>query len=224
MITNSILPPGLENLAINPTTSKGSKGQLGQAEFMKLLMTQLQHQDPMNPMDNGQFLSQLAQIGTVNGITQLQTSFDQFSSAFQSNQALQASTLVGRSVLVQGDAAELQAGAGMNGAIDLPAATGSLTVSISDAFGQSVRQLQLGVQPAGTISFNWDGVMDDGRLAQPGLYKITARTSDGQSIVSQPVFVTARVDSVSLSQAGSGPSVNLRGLGSIPITQIKAVM
>ena len=82
---------------------------LGQDEFLELMMTQLQNQDPLNPAESGEFLSQIAQFGTVNGITELQQSFSTLASSLQSNQALQASTMVGRSVLVENNILQLGA-------------------------------------------------------------------------------------------------------------------
>ena len=105
--TSGVLPPGLENLTLKSEPEK-SKDDLDQSEFLKLMLTQIKYQDPLKPMEGGEFLSQLAQFGTVSGIAALQSSFDVFASSLQSNQALQASTMVGRTVLVPGNVAALE--------------------------------------------------------------------------------------------------------------------
>ena len=92
---------GIESLSSDRLKQTVEKKSLGQEEFLELMMTQLQNQDPLNPAESGEFLSQIAQFGTVNGITELQQSFSTLASSLQSNQALQASTMVGRSVLVE---------------------------------------------------------------------------------------------------------------------------
>lgn len=224
MATNSILPPGLENLAVNTEAKKSNNGKLGQSQFLELMLTQIQNQDPLNPMESGEFLSQLAQFGTLNGITELKSSFDQFTSLLQSNQALQASTMVGRTVLVEGDVVDLNAGENVQGAIELEASTGGLTVSVTDSSGQLIRKINLGAQTAGMVRFTWDGINNDGVVAAPGAYKISATAVVNNETIAQPTFVQAKVDSVTLSQSGLGPLLNLQGLGSIPISQVKEVM
>lgn len=223
MVTNSILPPGLENLAINTQSKPSNKDKLGQSEFLELMLVQIQHQDPLNPMSNGEFLSQLAQFGTVNGITELKSSFDQLASFLQSNQALQASTMVGRTVLVESDVVALNAGENIQGAIELEASTGSLTVLVTSSSGQLIKQINLGSQTAGTVRFTWDGINDNGTAAVPGTYKISAQAVIDNESIAQLTFVQAKVDSVTLSQAGTGPLLNLQGLGSIPISQVKEI-
>lgn len=223
MASNSILPPGLENLAITRDVKTSGNGQLATADFLKLMLTQIQHQDPLKPMENGQFLSQLAQFGTVNGIAELKTSFDQFATSLHSNQALQASTMVGRSVMVAGDAFNLNPGAGAQGAVELGSSTGELLVTISDASGQVVRQINMGSQPAGTVRYAWDGLTDAGEPALPGTYRVTAQAIVDNKVVVQPTYVMARVDSVTLAQTDVGPVLNLQGMGPVPINQVKEI-
>lgn len=223
MDTNSILPPGLEQLALKSDPKK-TGNELGQSDFLKLMLTQIRNQDPINPSDSTQFLTQLAQIGTVNGISDLQSSFDQLSSSLQSSQALQASTMVGRSVLVPGSAFQLNPAQSMRGAVELEAATGDLAVTISDASGQVVKQLHLGAQAAGTVQFAWDGLDAAGHAAAPGAYQVTARAGIDNEVVTQPTLIQAKVESVTLTQSGDGPLLNLQGLGPVPMNDVKQVM
>ena len=112
-MNNSIsgLPPELAGLELKQPEKKAND-ELGQSEFLDLMIAQLQHQDPLNPADSGEFLGQLAQFGTVNGITELQNSFADLATSLQSSQALQASTLVGRNVLIPGNVVNFAGGSG----------------------------------------------------------------------------------------------------------------
>ena len=105
-----------------PSSNSSSKKELGQTDFLHLMLTQLKNQDPFKPLDSSEFLGQLAQFGTVSGLAQLQTSFDGLASSLTSDQALQASGLVGRSALVPG-AEALLANGKLSGAVDLPSLT-----------------------------------------------------------------------------------------------------
>ena len=99
----------------------------------------------------------MAQFGTVSGINDLNTAFNSMSAAFQSNQALQASTMVGRNVLVPGQSARLEEGGNISAAVDLAAPASRVVVSITDAQGQLVHRVDLGHQSAGLVNIEWDG-------------------------------------------------------------------
>ena len=220
---NTILPAELQNLAVKQPEKKANDG-LDQDAFLELMLTQIQNQDPLNPMESGDFLSQMAQFGTVNGITELNNSFATLSSSLQSSQALQASTMVGNTVLVPGDTSELVTGGQISGAIDLNNSTSNLVLNISDASGQSVRQVDLGSYTAGMTKFTWDGLDNNGNALPSGTYSIEAAALFNSEAVAQPVLVNAKVDSVSLSKSGGEPLLNLNGLGTISISQVREIM
>src|SRR5690606_15555189 len=146
------------------------KGQLGQEEFLKLMITQLENQDPFKPLESGEFLGQLAQFGTVSGISNLERAFAGLSESLVANQALQAAGLVGRNVLVRSDLAYLRDGESVDAALRLPQSSTAVHVQILAADGQLVRRIDLGAQDAGTVRFSWDGMTDDGERAAPGRY------------------------------------------------------
>lgn len=221
--SNSILPPGLENLSA-PQATKSPRSGLGQDEFLELMTTQLQHQDPLNPMESGEFLSQLAQFGTVNGITELQSSFSTLANSLQSSQALQASTMVGRNVLALGNKAVLDGSGSVNGAVDLSAATGRLMLTVTDPAGQVIRNMNLGTQGAGLVHFTWDGLDNNGEALPAGNYVINSEAVVDNETVAQSTYITAKVESVTLNQDGSGPLLNLNGLGTIGMNQVREIM
>ena len=148
-------------LGVPQNTAK--KSELGQKDFMTLMMTQLKNQDPFKPLDSGAFLGQLAQFGTVSGLAGLQTSFDSLKTSLVSNQALQAASLVGRSALVEASTMAVGSGQPVAGAVDLPDSTSSLTVTVRDSTGQVVRTLPLGANAKGEAPFVWDGMTDSRR-------------------------------------------------------------
>lgn len=155
------LPPGLSNLGISSADLKNEDRQaLGQDQFFDLMVAQLTNQDPLNPLESNEFIAQVAQFSTVNGIKQIQESIGELATSFQSGQALQASTMVGRDVLVPGARGVLHPGGKLSGAIDVASATGDLSISVLAPSGQVVRQLDLGPQPAGLARFSWDGLDD----------------------------------------------------------------
>src|SRR5262245_4718275 len=138
-------------------TAPVKQSELGQEDFLKLMITQFKNQDPFKPMENGEFLAQLAQFSTVKGLDDLNSSFANLSSSVVSNQALQASSLLGRTVLVDGNVGNLVAGGSLGGAVDLPSSASDVIVQISDRNGTLVRQIDLGTQGAGLARFTWDG-------------------------------------------------------------------
>ncbi len=213
---------GLEGLSLSSAQDTTKSSGLGQDEFMELMVAQLNNQDPTKPLENAEFLSQLAQFGTVNGITELQSSVSSLTSSLQSNQALQASTLVGRTVQVPSNTANLEAGGSVEGAVELTGTTGELNLLIKNSSGQVVKELGLGAKEAGDVSFKWDGLDDSGAAVPAGQYSIVAEAAiDGETSV-MGTMVQAKVDSVTLSGA-SGPLLNLAGLGSVGIGDVRQV-
>jgi len=192
-------------------------------QFMKLLIAQLKNQDPLQPQENGEFLSQLAQFETAAGAEELQQSFDKFSANMQSSSALQASSLVGRSVLAPGGIAQLETGKNVAGQIDLGSSTTNLMIEITDAAGQLVKTIPMGTQAAGDVGFTWDGTDQNGNYLPPGGYRINATADVGSEQVAQEVLVSAKVDSVTIGQGGQGMKLNLAGLGSIDFSAVKEI-
>ncbi len=196
--------------------------KLGQAEFLELMTAQLKHQDPTKPLSNSEFLGQIAQFSTVSGIQELQSSFGQLATAMQSNQILQASGLVGRTVLAPSERGVLPQGGALSGAVDLAASTSGLTVGIFNSKGVLVRSLDLGPQPEGQARFSWDGLTDSGQQAVPGTYFVKAEAiMDGKN-QAVDTYVSAKVESVSVGN--NGLSLNLGSLGPVELSKIKQIL
>ncbi|MCP4076060.1 MAG: flagellar hook assembly protein FlgD [Gammaproteobacteria bacterium] len=214
------------DLGLNKTTSTDSKAndELGQAEFLELMTKQLEFQDPLEPMENGDFIGQMAQFGTVSGIGDLNTAFSEMSTAFQSNQALQASTMVGRDVLVPGNQMSLGAHGDMNLAVDLDQSASSVKINITDQFGQLVHQADLGNQQAGLVNIQWNGLNGNGDRVNPGRYTVSAEVSQNGGVVAGNTLVSVQVESVTLGQAGQDLTLTVSDLGDISMSQIRKIM
>lgn len=200
------------------------KKELGQEDFLKLMTTQLTNQDPMKPMENGEFLGQIAQFASVRGLETLNESFASLKDSLYSNQALQASVLVGRSVLIPGKVGMLTPERGtLAGAAELPANVDDLTVRITDAVGQTIRAIPMGAQRAGNVDFVWDGKDEGGRLMPPGYYGVQASGRVAGQSVATETMVEAHVDSVSLGGSSGSVSLNLAGLGARDFQDVREI-
>jgi flagellar basal-body rod modification protein FlgD len=206
-------------------TATPKKTSLNQDEFLKLMTTQMTHQDPTKPMQNGEFLSQMAQFGTVSGIQDLQQSFKDFAASISSDQTLQAASLVGRTVSAPSEQGLLAAGGEIKGTVDLPASSSNVNLKILDpATGDVIGIKSLGGHSAGPLPFVWDGMNDNGNLAHPGIYKVQVEAGiDGINTV-LPLEIQARVESVSMDSGKNGLQVNLAGLGAVNFNQIKQIL
>jgi len=214
-----------QNLGLATSADKvePAKQELGQEQFLKLLTTQMTHQDPNKPMDNGDFLAQMAQFSTVEGIGDLNKSFSEFSSSLTSGQALQAASLVGNSVLVPSDEGLMSLTKNMTGEIALNDTTNNLKVNFSDSNGQIVKTLNLGRQEQGNIAFEWDGLLDDGTYTDPGVYKVTAEADIDGSNTALQTFINADVESVALGNSKDGIKLALTGLGEVSFSDVKKI-
>ena len=200
-----------------------SKSELGQDEFMELMIAQLRNQDPMAPMENGEFLAQIAQFSQVSGLQELQKSFDELSTSLVSNQALQAASLVGRDVLAPTGLGVLEQGGSIRGDVELPSASARVEVKIYDGAGQVVRTLELGSQASGSAMFQWDGLRDDGTYAPPGTYLVSANAEFNGTNEAVEANVVNRVNGVTLGNNG-GLLLDLAGVGPLDFTEVKQIL
>lgn len=196
---------------------------LGQQDFLRLMVAQVQNQDPMQPQPNGEFLSQLAQFSTNDGITRMQESLQQMATSLQSNQALQASALVGRKVLVHSDSLSLGSEGEVKTAIDMPAGLSNPTASIYTESGELLKTIPLGQPAPGFFQFNWDGTGQNNQRLAAGNYKIKVNGVYGGQEVALKTMTSANIDSVSLGQNGEGLKLNVSGVGSISLDQVRQI-
>ncbi|MBU2952579.1 flagellar hook assembly protein FlgD [Marinobacter sp. F3R08] len=212
----------LSQYQLSEQDSTQGTSDLGRNEFMELMLAQLKNQNPLEPQDNGEFISQLAQFSSLEEMQNLSGTVEDVVSQFRSTQALQASAMVGKTVLAPSEIGILDAGGEITGTIEVPASTGGLRLSIEGQSGELVRQIDMGSSQAGVVSFSWDGLDGNGNSLPAGSYRIVAEASypDGQEQLS--TMVSANVDSVSLGQSGS-VTLNLAGMGSIALSDVQQI-
>lgn len=215
----------VNNTTSNPLAASSSSGTSSAAEqqdrFMKLLVAQMKNQDPLNPMDNAQMTSQIAQINTVSGIEKLNTTVTSLLASFNNLQAQSATQLPGRSVLVPGTGLTLADGQAMGG-VELAAAADAVTVDIVDAAGTTVRSLALGASGAGVRSFTWDGLQTDGKAAAAGNYRLRVTATVGGNAVAVTPLVASRVQAV--SNGSNGVQLDLGSAGMRAYSDIKSFL
>lgn len=188
--------------------------------FLKLLVAQMGNQDPLNPLDSAQMTSQLAQLNTVEGINKLSTKLDSLLSDVNMSQSLQASSLVGHTVMAPGTAITLANGQGVGG-IDLAGAVDTLTVTIKNASGQVVHTADLGAHEAGVVDFVWDGSTDAGAAAAAGQYTMSVEGKLAGTKVNANTLSAGTVTSVTPSATGA--SLFVGGVGTFDMTQVKQI-
>lgn len=212
----------LADYRYEPKTNASGSSELGKNQFMELMIAQMENQNPLEPQDNGEFISQLAEFSSLEEMQKLTTTVNSFATQYQSTQALQASAMVGRSVLVPGTEAPLNAEGGMNGVIDLPSSTSSLNVSVFNRSGELVNKWNMGQQVAGSIPFVWDGTNSEGEQMPADQYTIKAEANIEGDTKQMNTLLTSNVNSVSIAQGGV-ITLNLSGMGAIPLENVRQI-
>jgi len=184
------------------STLMGNKTQTNdpaamQDRFLKLLVAQMNNQDPMNPMDNAQLTSQMAQINTVSGIQELNQAVSNISSQFGAMQMLQGSGLIGRDVMYAGNQLNVHNGVA-KGAVDLAASVEDLKIQITNDAGQVIDTVALGAQAAGRANFSWDASSYNG---SGNVYMKVIATAGGKAMDTTG-YVAGTVKSVSADNKG----------------------
>lgn len=224
MTTTAVNSSQAEQIYSSLNTSRDtSTSVINEAEnrFLTLLTAQLKNQDPLNPLDNAQLTSQLAQISTVNGIEKLNATLQTLLSGLNESQAMEAAALVNHGVLVPGATLAL----GEQGAVagfELASAVDEVTVTIKDGNGLVVRTMSLGAQDAGIHPFVWDGKDDSGAQAATGnyTYSISART--GTKTTTPTALAYGLVQAVTRDSAGL--TLDVGTLGAFTMADVKQIL
>jgi flagellar basal-body rod modification protein FlgD len=203
------------------TTKKATTMAEAEDRFLTLLTTQLKNQDPLNPMDNAQLTSQLAQISTVNGIEKLNATLQTLLSNMTDTQAMQAATMVNRGVLVPGASMALGESGGIGG-FELATGVDDMTVTIKDANGLVMRILSLGAQDAGIHPFVWDGKTDAGAQAVLGNYSFSLAAKRGGEATTATALAYGLVQAVTRNNGTL--TLDVGSLGAFGMTDVKQII
>jgi flagellar basal-body rod modification protein FlgD len=206
-----------------PTTPNSSSSTLGKDAFLQLLVTQMKNQNPLDPQDNTQFVAQLAQFSSLESMQNLTASVDSISTSYQSSQALQASSLVGRSVIVDAGATYVDPTKGMTGSVVIPDTTTATTIKISNSDGTLVDTVDLGPQKAGTTAFTWDGKDSSGTTLAAGNYSFVANGTIQGTGTGLVTYLPATVSSVTTAASGGTMTLNLAGGTSIALSKVQTI-
>lgn len=202
-------------------SERSTNKDLGKNEFLNLLVAQLNNQNPLEPQGNGEFIAQLAQFSQVEGIEKLNTSMGSLLSGYQSSQALQASSMVGRKVIIPTDKAVVDTSQSFKASAVLPVTSSNVFVNVYNSAGSVVNRINLGEKAAGNVSFIWDGKDSSGNLLPPGTYKFEAQATYNGETKGLHTLLPANVDSVTLG--GSELMLNLAGLGTVPLSHVQVI-
>ncbi len=216
-------PLDLSNLGTSVGSTTGTAGntsndpQAMQDRFLKLLVAQINNQDPLNPMDNAQMTTQMAQINTVSGIQQLNETLKGMADQMAASQAVQGTSLIGKDALVEGDAVSFSGGVG-KAAFSLEGAASNVKVDIIGKNGETLDTIDLGAREAGQHGFEWPaGAIDPNQVA-----KFSVRATNGSSTITDTELQRARIASVGLSNGAM--NIQLSNGRSLAYDQIRGFM
>ncbi|RLT92586.1 flagellar hook assembly protein FlgD [Ketobacter sp.] len=214
----------LSDLSIrNKSETEKSQAAADKDMFMRLLLAQIENQDPLKPTDQTDFVAQLAQFSSLEGIQNLASTVEDIGSVYRSSQALQATALVGREVLVSGQVGYLETGGTINGTIEAGQASGDVMMIVKDASGQVVANRDLGNIGSAETPFSWDGTNNVGQALPEGLYSISIEGSLSGENEALVTSIYSRVNSVSIVDNQGGMLLNLNGIGQVESTEIQEV-
>jgi flagellar basal-body rod modification protein FlgD len=197
-------------------------GGLTMGDFLTLMTAQLQNQDPLNPTDSNQFLSQLSELSTVEGISQLNTSMSTLSNSMLSSQALTSASLVGQGILTAATSAAYTSGTPLSGAVQVPAGATGVVLTVSNAAGAMVNQMNVPAT-AGLQTFSWDGTASNGQPAPSGSYAVSATAEVGGATQAATTYLNGTVSSVTLGAAGASPTLNTPQLGPVALSAVQQI-
>ncbi|WP_052367500.1 flagellar hook assembly protein FlgD [Algiphilus aromaticivorans] len=195
------------------------KQELGQEDFLRLMLAQLQNQDPLKPQSNGEFLGQMAQFGIVDGVQELNSGFADLGGRLAGEQTLSAAALLGRDVLV--DAEGRYSGDGIAGSVQLDRPAERVAIEVVDGSGRTVRQLSFDGSAGGEITFAWDGRDSEGEMLPAADYSLVARAERPGGSEQLATWLAAPVRAV--SRDGNNVRLELDGLPPTPLSDIRRI-
>ena len=189
-------------------------------DFMKLLITQMRYQNPMDPMDNAQMTSQIAQLNTVEGINQLNTTVSSLQASLMATQSMQSASLIGKTILADGNSINLLNGSASL-SMRLEGAAESVVVDVINSSGRIIKTANLGANAAGIQTFTWDGSTNEGGIAPNGQYTFQVNAKKLNQTVTATPLTQAIVSGVELTAAG--PKLSLNNGTNIAMSTVRGV-
>ncbi len=212
----------LSDIGLN-TPLKPEKDKSEKNEFLQLFVTQLRNQNPLEPRDGAEYLGQLAQFSTLEGIRNMETAFNKIANSLNSNQALQASSLVGKNVDVKTDNGLYLQGNNVKGSIEVPPYATNVQMEIRNEQGEVIRTVKLNGVDKGEHSFMWDGLDANGNPQPSGVYRFVAKANIHGQEQQIDTYLSANVDSVTINKNGQPVTLNVSGYGKISMDDIRTI-
>lgn len=208
---------------IGLASPKKANEESDQNQFLQLFVAQLRNQNPLEPQEGSDFLAQLAQFSTVEGITNMEKAISSMTNSFSSNLAVQAASLVGKGVEVKTNQANFTPGKLMVGTIDVPQTVTNMTIEIQNSAGEVVKTLQTGLQEKGFVPFAWDGTNENGDIEPGGVYKVVARAQVNDELTQFDTYINSSVNSVTLNKDSQDFILNVDGFGEVGLADIRSI-
>jgi flagellar basal-body rod modification protein FlgD len=214
---------GTSSSSSSSSSTNGTSASDLQQTFLQLLVAQLQNQDPTNPMDSSQMTSQLAQINTVSGIQQLNTSLSSLSTQLSAGQNAQAALLIGSTVLAPSTSVSVSGGAATQLGVSLPSAASDVTLTITNSAGQVVNTVDLGPQSAGNLPISWTPKDSKGNVLPDGTYTLAANATVNGKTSSATTLAASQVQSV-VQQTDGSAGLALSNGNTVPLSSVAAIL
>lgn len=205
----------------NGKAASASNAEEAETRFLTLLMTQIKNQDPLNPLDNAQVTTQLAQLNTVNGIEKLNTTLTQLLSGYNESQAMQAAGIIGKNVMVAGNVLPLSSGQAVGGVV-MDGAADNVVLTVKDANGKVVNTENLGAKEAGSFYFSWDGKDTAGNELKDGKYTFAVEASAGGNKVGASPMQIGTVSAV--VRSNNGFLLDLGAFGDVAFKDVQQIL
>lgn len=206
-----------------PTVVSATEEAMGREAFLTLFTTQLQNQNPLDPVKNEAFVAQLAQFSQLEATTRMADSLESMTSSMQSERILTGAALIGRKVAAPDGMAQLVDGGAVSGVISIPEGASAVRLNVYDAQGRSVYTQQLGRQEPGEVVVRWDGIDQAGQRMPEGRYNVMATVDTFGTLTQVPITTPAIVKSVSYSSVADGLLLELDDGSTVPLAQVRRV-
>ena len=208
------------NLSINSPGAKTNGQEMDRSAFLKLFTTQLQNQNPLDPVKNEAFVAQLAQFSQLEATTKMADSLDTMASASQADRLLQGAALIGKRVNAPNGTAELVANANVSSLITIPNGADKINVDVYDSTGNKIYTRAMGRQVPGEVKISWDGTNNMGERMTPGRYKIVASVTSLGQVTQMPITTPNTVTSVTYSAAQKDLILELEDGSNVALSKV----
>jgi len=215
--------PGITRYSDLKNAAKPVNDKMGKTEFLTLFTTQLQNQNPLDPVNNEAFVAQLAQFSQLEASTNMSASLETMAKSMKSDRFMNGANLIGKQVTAPMGDARYEKGSTISGLVSIPAGADSVSLDVMDAQGKKIYTQTLGRQMPGDLKLSWNGATDAGEPAPSGIYKIVATVNSLGKITQTPISTPMTVKSVTYSPADDDLIVELEGGATVPLSQISRI-